>query len=285
MKIMNLAVMLLPAVLTLFSAPPAAAAPLTARQKLTIQQITSVFENGTPDFRYDYIEDINDGAGITCGRVGFTVGELLLVTDRYVKAKGRSAPLAAWLPCLRRMGGDISKDYSCLFPSVPREKLPTQEFKEEGGLIARNDFGRDWVAAGADPVMRKVQDAYVEETYFKPALKAAWDLGLRTPLGIACAYDAIIQMDTEPLFKAIGGQFAAAHGGRVKPAGEAEEASWLRLYLAERKKELSVTPVGAATTSRVDALGQILDSGNFDLALPIEFQYSGNTFRLTAAGS
>jgi chitosanase len=261
------------------SALPAAAG-LTARQKLTVEQITSVFENGTADFRYDYIEDIDDGAGITCGRVGFTVGELLLVTDRYVKAKGPAAPLAAWLPCLRRMGGNISKDYSCLFPSVPADKLPTAEFKKEGGLIARADFGKAWTEAGADKVMRQVQDAYVEETYFKPALKAAGELGLRTPLGIAFVYDATIQMDTEPLFKAIGEQFAAAHNGRAKPRGEAEEAAWLRLYLAERKKELSVTPVGAGTTPRVDALGQLLDNANFDLALPLEFKYFDGTFRL-----
>jgi len=265
-----------------FCRPAAAAQSLTPRQKTTIEQLTSVFENSTTDFRYDYIEDIDDGAGITCGRVGFTVGELLIITERYAAAKGPETPLAGYIPCLKKMGADISKDYSCLFPSVPKEQLAAPGFKLEGGLISKADFGQAWVQAGSDPVMKKIQDDYVDETYFKPAVKEAARLGLRTPLGLAFVYDAMIQMDTDPLFAAIQGGFAAMHFGRVTPRGETEEAEWLRLYLAERKKELSVTPAGAATTPRVDALGQILDDMNLYLTLPIEFRYVNEHFRLAA---
>jgi len=260
----------------------AGAGAVTPGQKLTVERITSIFENSTADFRYDYIEDIDDGAGVTCGRVGFTSSELLLITGRYVALKGADTALARYLPCLRDKGEDISADYSCLFPSVPKEKLTTPEFKKEGGGIAAADFGRAWVEAGADPVMKKIQDDYTDETYFQPALKTVRALGLRTPLALAFVYDAMIQMDTEPLFAAIGSRFATAHGGRVKPSGAAEETEWLRLYIPERKKQLSVTPAGAATTSRVDALEQILNTGNFKLTLPIEFGYCGGNFIIAA---
>src|SRR6185437_9800653 len=62
---------------------------LTARQVTRIEQLTTVFENSTTTFRYDYVEDLGDGRGYTAGRVGFCTGtgDLLDVVERYTEAR------------------------------------------------------------------------------------------------------------------------------------------------------------------------------------------------------
>lgn len=266
----------------LFVALPVWAADLTSEQKLTIEQITSIYENGTSDFQYDYIEDIGDGAGITCGRVGFTGGELLLVVGRYV-AKAPNSPLAQYIPCLQKMGDGIMKDYSCLYPSVSAADLATSAFKTEGGTIGKVDFGKAWMDAGADEVMQEVQDDYEEEAYFQPAMKLAASLGISTPLGDAFIYDACIQMGCDSaLFQTIQKQFTAAHPTHAMPLSFEEEQAWLALYIPERKAELTTTPPGVSTVDRVESLEQILDSKNYGLVLPMEFDYAGQHFKLGA---
>ncbi len=42
---------------------------LDAGQKLTIEQMTSFFENPTTEFQYDYVENLDDGRGFTVGRI------------------------------------------------------------------------------------------------------------------------------------------------------------------------------------------------------------------------
>jgi hypothetical protein len=175
------------------------------------------------------------------------------------------------------------KDYFCLFPSLSAAQMASDDFKKEGGLIAHVDFGKAWTEAGDDPVMRQVQDQYEEEAYFEPAIKLAADLGLTTPLGVAYVYDGIVQMKADLLFPAIQKDFAQVHGGREKPANFAEEAEWLQIYLKERRAELSATPVGAATTGRVDSLQQLLDFHNFDLQLPLTFTYENISFSVGAS--
>ena len=257
-----------------------AASDLSAQQKLTVEQITSIFENGTSSFQYDYIEDIGDGAGITCGRVGFTGSELQLVVSRYA-AKNPSTQLAQYLPCLQKMGDGIMKDYSCLYPSLNADELARSDFKTEGGTIGQVDFGKAWRDAGGDAVMRRIQDDYVDEAYFQPAMKLVASLGLTTPLSAAFIYDACIQQGCDSkFFQEVPRQFAAAHQGRANPQNLDEEAAWLNLYIPERKVELSVTPAGAATVDRVESLAQILGTKNFQLQLPMAFDYAGHHFKL-----
>ena len=45
---------------------------LTAAQRQIADQLVSVFQNGTPEPQYDYVEDLGDGRGFTCGKIGFT---------------------------------------------------------------------------------------------------------------------------------------------------------------------------------------------------------------------
>jgi chitosanase len=246
---------------------------LTPRQKLTVQQITSIFESATTEFLYSYIEDIDDGGGVTCGRIGFTQEGIKDVVSRYSALKNGDTPLANYLPCLEQLAKSGNwLDYQCLYPSLSREDLKKPGFKTDGGLIARVDFGKAWTEAGDDSMMRQAQDQIEEAEVYDPALKDADELGLKTPLSIAYVYDAIVQLDEDALFRAIKNDFAAVHGGRLKPANIAEEAEWLRFYLKERRAQVP--------NSRIDSLEQLLDAGNFQLQLPLTFMYDGNRFTI-----
>jgi chitosanase len=262
----------------------AMAAPLqlTSTQKLTIQQLTSVFENSSTAFQYPYIEDIGDGAGVTCGRVGFTGEEIGLLVKKYVLQKRGKTPLAKYLPCLEKMGASIEQDYSCLFPSLTSAQMAAKDFKSDG--ITKTDFGKAWAQAGQDRAMKTIQDKYVEGEYLVPALQEVTKQHLHTPLAAALFYDTVIQMDSIHQIEAYAQtQFGAAHQGRLFPSDDLEEKEWLGYYQSERKNILSKTVSGAGTTPRVDSLNQILNSGNMDLNLPIHITYFGDAFTLTGA--
>jgi chitosanase len=253
---------------------------ISDKQKLTIEQLTSIFENGTPDFDYSYIEDIGDGAGVTAGRVGFNTnaGDLLNVVIDYVSMKPKNNPpeLAKYIVCLQSIVN--TSQYACLYPSVSQADMATEAFKSDG--LATVDFGKAWEEA-QDRDMKKSQDRFVEASYFNPAKEAANSFGLKSALGLAMIYDTVIQMDSlEQMAAYTQSQFAPTHGGRTTPQNSREELDWLKIYQAERKSVLSSTPIGATTTGRVDSLDQILDSGNLDLALPISFTYDGQAFSL-----
>jgi chitosanase len=47
-------------------------AELPSELTTKLLQITSCFENDTPDLQWDYAEDLDDGRGWTCGIAGFT---------------------------------------------------------------------------------------------------------------------------------------------------------------------------------------------------------------------
>lgn len=266
------------------SLPPEPTLQVDDAQRLTIEQLTSIFENSTTEFQYAYVEDIGDGAGITCGRVGFTGKELELLVKRYAAAKG-SAPiaLARWLPCLQKEGDHIMQDYSCLYPDFHGE-LRTRAFKREGGFIAQFGFGKDWVEAARDPIMRKVQDDYAYATYYLPAYRATKKAGLHTPLALALTYDTNIQMDSmNELIRFARTKFLAAHpaGQKTYPITEAEELEWLGYYQAQRKFLLTRGVVGEGTGPRVDSLDQILKAGNTSLKTPFSITYFGQPFTLT----
>ena len=74
------------------------------KQKIICEQITSFFENLSTDFAYDYVEDLHDGRGITCGRSGFCTGtgDCYMVVKRYDERRPGS-PLAKFLPELLRL--------------------------------------------------------------------------------------------------------------------------------------------------------------------------------------
>jgi chitosanase len=226
-----------------------------------IAQMISVFENGTPEIQYAYVEDLDDGRGYTAGRAGFCTacGDLLTVVQTYT-AQVPDNPLATYLPTLTQLA-----------------KASDDSIK---GL---NGFERAWSTAADDPVFRQVQDRVTDDLYTTPARKLADDNGVHSTLGLAILVDTAVQQGTDDDpdgLPAMVKKTNAAVGGT--PAGGVDETTWLQGFLDVRRNTLenpSSSDTGAVwseSVGRVDALRALLDAGNLDLKTPFTINPFGD---------
>lgn len=229
------------------------AAEPSVDQKRRMMLLTTTFENsfpkgGSPTFKYDYIEDLNDGRGYTAGRIGFCSGthDMLALVEEYTKKKPIN-PLAKHLKELRRIS------------------------KSGGGPDTKGlpNFVSDWKAAAKDKEFQKAQDAVAESMYFKPAMRIADTLGVKLPFGKAILYDTIIMHGEGSDPDSIGALVTRASKSGTPKSGVAEK-SWLKTFLQERRKTLA-NPANKETqaewsknTYRAEILLEMLESGKYD---------------------
>ncbi|MFC5951422.1 chitosanase [Pseudonocardia lutea] len=218
-----------------------------------VGQLVSVFENGTPEIQYAYVEDLDDGRGYTAGRAGFCTacGDLLTVVDRYTAQVPDNA-LAGYVPTLKALAASFSDSTSDL-----------------------DGFPDAWRSAAADPEFRQVQDEVTDELYVAPARTLADANGVSSPLGLAALVDTAVQHGTQDGPDGLPDlvrRTNADMGG--SPADGIDESEWLRGFLDIRRATLE-NPSSSATSEvwgesvgRVDALDALLDAGNLDLDTP-----------------
>lgn len=230
--------------------------PLTESEKLRLQRITSIFENGAPNFQYGYIENLHDGRGYTAGRVGFCTGtrDLLEVIKLYEQKRPNNA-LTPFIPILIRLGETWSGDVSAL-----------------------KGFVRAWKLSAKDPFFRESQDEVVDEMYYNPAMESARKNNIRLPMGKAIIYDTGIM---HGIGEGADGLFALEEKTRVTfcqiephpdpsclPQTVEQEFSWLHIFLAIRKQNL-LNPANqesqaewAQNAVRADDLVHLLETYN-----------------------
>jgi chitosanase len=226
-----------------------------------IGQMVSVFENGTPEIQYAYVEDLDDGRGYTAGRAGFCTacGDLLTVVKTYT-AQVPTNPLARYLPTLTVLArsSDDSTD----------------------GL---GGFENAWRTAAGDPAFRQVQDQVTDSLYYAPARKIAEDNGVRSALGMAILVDTAVQQGTENDPDSLPSMVAKtnATAGGI-PADGVDETTWLKDFLTVRRTTLEhpsspdTGDVWKDSVGRVDAFAALLDAGNLDLETPFTINPFGD---------
>jgi chitosanase len=224
------------------SPDPAPGLPaLSALQKRTAQAIINIFETGTVLGKYGQVTVIEHDTGhLTFGRSQTTLstGNLGRLVDTYCDTAGArfGQRLKPFLAALRAR--DIGLDKN--------EKLHN---------LLR--------ATADDPVMRDVQDAFFDSTYWQPALGEAAALGIATPLGIATVYDSVVH-----------GSWALMRDRTNQAAGEIAqlgEQGWITAYIATRRHWLENHPRPdlRPTVYRMKALGALAEQGNWTLQLPM----------------
>ncbi|HKU67612.1 MAG TPA: chitosanase [Candidatus Baltobacteraceae bacterium] len=238
------------------SASPSAAV-ITPDQKLRMERLSSVFENGTIAFAYGYAENIGDGRGITCGRVGFTTG----TGDWYQVVKAYTAlepanPLAAYLSRLAQIA------------SGPQ---PNPDTTGLDGMIAAT------AAAGTDPVMQSVQDQFVDTLIYNPALQIAGQVGATSALSVADIYDGVLTngqgSDPDSIEAIVSAATIAAHG---TPKSGVRESDWLSAFDAARRNDMlhpaysATSAAWAAAVGRLDVYDKLIATGNWNLQGPID---------------
>jgi chitosanase len=245
---------------------PGAAAGGDSDVDQVIGQLVSVFENGTPEIQYAYVENLDDGRGYTAGRAGFCTacGDLLTVVKTYT-AQVPGNPLAKYLPTLTVLARS-----------------------SEDSTDGLDGFEDAWRAAAKDPVFRQVQDSVTNTLYVAPARKIAADNGVRSALGLAILVDTAVQQgtDTDPdSLPSVVTKTNATVGGT--PADGVDETTWLRGFLTTRRAVLEhpsspdTTDVWRDSVGRVDALSALLDAGNLDLATPFTVNPFGDPQTIT----
>ncbi len=213
---------------------------LTPRQRRIIEQVVNVFETGTPAGDYANLSIFEDGPNsvrqITYGRSQTTeYGKLRDLIRMYVAA-----------------GGLYSQALAPYLPRIGHESLVDEDrFKE---LLVR--AGRE------DAVMRKTQDRFFDELYFRPAIAWADDNGFVLPLSGLVVYDSFIHSGA--ILKTLLDKLAMP-----LPGEGGDEPEWIAGYVKTRHQWLAThyRPIVRKTTYRTSCLLCEIERGNWNLDL------------------
>jgi len=228
--------------------------------KSCADQMISVFENESLSPQYDYIENLKDGRGYTAGRVGFATGDVdfLLVVEAYDGLRPNNV-LSGFVPILRKVLGTAYTQGLGTLPGA-------------------------WKEAASDPLFRQAQDQVSDKLYYIPAMKAAADLHLQSPLAKFALYDAIIQHGAGDDSDSLGGIIRAATSAAGGPPDVAGEEKWLTAFLTARKTVLlnAEDPETRATwkesVGRVNEQLRLLKERNLQLSSPLTLNPYGTEF-------
>jgi chitosanase len=217
---------------------------LTDLQKRTAEAIVNVFETGRARGDYAKVTVIpGDPGHLTYGRAQTTLasGNLHLLVKAYCETAG--ATLAA---ALRR--------------HLP--KLATRDESLDRDLRLR----RLLEDAGADAVMREVQDAFFDRVYWHPSASAAVALGIVSPLGANVVYDSHIHGS----WLRIRDRTDQRHG----PVSRIGERAWIAHYVAERREWLATHSITVLhlTVYRMDTFASLIREAAWDLPLPLRIR-------------
>jgi chitosanase len=214
---------------------------ITPIQKQAAQAIVNIFETGSVLGDYGNVTLITRDTGhLTFGRSQTTLGSGNLAKLMQGYCGNAAARFAAKLsPFLPRF---LARDL----------KLDTEKHLHN---ILR--------ATADDPLMRTTQDVFFDTAYWQPAQRAATQLGVSSPLGIAVVYDSTVH-----------GAWAAIRAKTTQAAGDIAkigEKPWISAYVRTRRDWLAnhsrkdLRP----TVYRMDAFQRLIDLQDWDLDLPL----------------
>jgi chitosanase len=218
-----------------------------------IKAISCVFEVGSPEPDYGYVEDLDDGRGFTVTQYGFCTynAEVAQVIERIV-SREPDTPLKSFIP-----------------------KLPPQDWDghDLGGFAAA--WRRE---AKTSKALAEACDEVADTLYLAPAVAAAASVGISSPVGIAIFYDTLVQHGD--------GDDPDSLNAIMKATPRAPEAEYLRAFLDARKRVLmhaadkETRDVWRESAPRVDALRALLER-NPNLAPPLKVgDGEGETFAI-----
>jgi hypothetical protein len=146
--------------------------------------------------------------------------------------------------------------------------------RKEESLRHDARFKQLLLAAAAEPEMSQAQDEVFDNHFYTTVAARASQLGVKTPLGLACLYDTQIQGGLDRVVELVTQKL-----GTSGPSASIDEPTWIRTFLDEREawlnrvadnKEKENLPQDArflrTSTFRVRELRQLLNSGNLQLA-------------------
>lgn len=224
---------------------PASAAPATAgitpTQAATIKAIVNLFETSQVLGDYGKVTVLRGDTGrLTYGRSQTSLGS------------GNLARL------LRQYCANPGARFATrLAPHLARFD------QQEAGLDTDARVHNLLRACADDRVMRDTQDLFFDATYWAPALSAARNAGITTPLGMAVVYDSQVHGTWTDLRRRTDDE-----AGTLQQLGE---PAWISAYVDQRRRWLAGhrNPLLRQTVYRMDALRRLIDQGFWGLPLPL----------------
>lgn len=222
---------------------------VTPDQKHAIDCVLSIFETGKiPSLKsYATCTILPDGAGISYGKHQATdrANSLDRIVKAYIEKGGKHAGELS--PYLARLAANET--------AAVDPKAPPSWAKELMAVL---------VTAGADPVMHKAQDEVFDQDYWKPAADLCAKMGIKTALGHLVIYDTCIHSGLGGV-STIRKTFPDA-----APANGGSEHGYVKTYVNARRSWLAnhAKPVVQKCVYRMDALLDIINSGNWQLEMP-----------------
>ena len=211
---------------------------LTTTQVRTIQAIVNIFETSQVLGDYGQVTVIAGDTGhLTYGRSQTTLGSgnLHKLLVRYCD----------------NSGARFGRRLTTVLPAVEaRDTALDDDLKLHNVLRACAD----------DPVMRDTQDVFFDDTYFRPAIRAAERDGIVEPLGQAVVYDSFVH-----------GSWARIRDRVEGTPASLGERTWITRYVETRRSWLANHPRPdlRATVYRMDALGRLIALNAWGLELPL----------------
>jgi len=239
---------------------PACSAPV-AEPRLTIEQLTSIFENDTPILQYTYCQNIHDRRGLTFGFAGFTSGTYdgTLFLEEYQRlAPGN--PLVRYLPAFKKIDAG---------PHDAEGRNPS--------LAGLAGFRETFRALGDDPAFIQAQQNLVDHLYWGPSQRIARRVDARLPISRGEFYDACINHGEDGLEELV---HATNHRLGGTPRNGIPERKWLAEFLTQRLALLRSDPDWRRSTDRVKVYQRLLARGNVRLVRPIRLTCYGDHFVL-----
>jgi chitosanase len=230
--------------------------------RLTIEQLTSIFENSTPELQFTYCQNIRDRRGLTFGFAGFTSGTYdgTLFLREYRRLHPGNT-LTRFLPAFERIDAGPHDDEG-------RNPITA-------GLA---DFPAAFRACGDDPLFRQAQQNLVDRLYWDPAARLARRTGARLPISRGEFYDTCINQGEDGLHDLIVATNRAMGGPPRDPA--IPERAWLAKFLELRLALLRADATWKHAADRVRVYQRLLSEGNVRLARPIRLECYGDRFVL-----
>jgi chitosanase len=229
--------------------------------KDTIQRLTSIFENSTPDFQFTYVANIGDGRGWTFGFVGFTSGTYsgTMFLDAYRKLRPNNA-LVRFLAAFRRI-----------------DSAPHDSAGRNPDTTGLEDFPAAFQSCGSDPQFIRAQRQLADKLSWNPAKLLARRVGARLPITQGQLYDAYVNHGESGILTLIRRTNSRAHGTH---GDRVSERKWLATFLSVRLAVLRADSTWVHAIDRVAVYKKLLHDGNVRLRLPLEVDCYGNHFRL-----
>ncbi|KAJ2746132.1 hypothetical protein GGI20_001617 [Coemansia sp. BCRC 34301] len=193
-------------------------------------KVTNIYENGDPNFHYDYCENLHDGRGFTAGIAGFCsgTGDAWEVVQAYHKLTGGSDEFSRYDSVLRKYSESGSDSTSGL----------------DGYCALWETLGK------GDTRFKSAQDSVRDALYVAPAQQYSSKLGLRLTISQAQLYDAGIQHGTGndadglgSLIKRTNAKFTSDKPGSSGSTltinkHKVDEIVWLNAFLKVRTDDL-----------------------------------------------